>query len=145
MDGTPTGRFAELVRAPEPVLREHLDEAALLIAAHANLGLDVEHYRGRLDDLAARDARVRVFHHATPGGAPRARNLAIREARAEWVTGIDDDDEFMPGRLAALSAVAQAFETSGVKFSLLYTQDEVVSPHRTGTTRKPCWRQTRSW
>jgi regulator of sirC expression with transglutaminase-like and TPR domain len=54
VDGTPTGRFAELVRAPEPVLREHLDEAALLIAAHANLGLDIEHYRRRLDDLAAR-------------------------------------------------------------------------------------------
>jgi regulator of sirC expression with transglutaminase-like and TPR domain len=54
VDGTPTGRFAELVRAPEPVLRAHLDEAALLIAAHAHPGLDIEHYRRRLDELAAR-------------------------------------------------------------------------------------------
>jgi glycosyltransferase involved in cell wall biosynthesis len=91
-----------------------------------------------LDDLAARDPRVRVFHHDTPGGAPRARNKAIREARGEWITGIDDDDEFLPGRLAAFVSVAQAYETSGVNFSLLYTQDLVVSPERTGTTRKPC-------
>lgn len=91
-----------------------------------------------LDALAARDDRVRVFHHTTSLGAPRARNRAIREARGDWVTGLDDDDEFMPERLAALSAVAQAFEVSGVKFSLLYTQDVVVSPKRTGVTRKPC-------
>ena len=73
---------------------------------------------GYLDDLAARDARVRVFHHDQPGGAPRARNKAIREARGSWVTGIDDDDEFLPGRLAALSSVAHAYEISGVAFSL---------------------------
>ena len=54
MEGTPTGRFAELVRSPEPVLRAHLDEAALLIAAHARIGLDVDHYRRRLDELAGR-------------------------------------------------------------------------------------------
>ena len=54
MDGTPTARFAQLVNGPESELREHLDEAALLIAAHARPGLDIDHYRGRLDELAAR-------------------------------------------------------------------------------------------
>ena len=52
MEGTPTGRFAELVRASDDVLRDHLDEATLLIAAHARPGLDVEGYRRRLDELA---------------------------------------------------------------------------------------------
>jgi glycosyltransferase involved in cell wall biosynthesis len=91
-----------------------------------------------LDALAASDPRVRAFHHGTPGGAPRARNRALREARGDWVTGLDDDDEFLPGRLATLAAVARAYENGGVPFSLLYTQDEVVSPRRTGTTHKPC-------
>jgi regulator of sirC expression with transglutaminase-like and TPR domain len=50
----PTDRFADLVRGPEDVLGRHLDEAALLIAAHARPELDVEAYRGRLDELAAR-------------------------------------------------------------------------------------------
>ena len=44
-------RFAELVSRPEPAIP--LDEAALLIAATAQPGLDVEAHLARLDDLAA--------------------------------------------------------------------------------------------
>lgn len=46
-----TERFATLVGRPEGV--SQLDEPALLIAAHARPGLDVEVERSRLDDLAA--------------------------------------------------------------------------------------------
>jgi regulator of sirC expression with transglutaminase-like and TPR domain len=49
---TPTDRFAALVQGPEAALP--LDEAALLLAAHAELGLDVAGQLARLDDLAAR-------------------------------------------------------------------------------------------
>ena len=49
----PTDRFARLVRAPKADLDANLDTAALLIAAHANPGLDIEAHRGRLDELAA--------------------------------------------------------------------------------------------
>ncbi len=45
-----TARFAELVRRPDADIP--LDEGALLIAAHAYPGLDVERERGRLDELA---------------------------------------------------------------------------------------------
>jgi regulator of sirC expression with transglutaminase-like and TPR domain len=54
VQATPTDRFAALVRAPEPERRDHLGEAALLIAAHAHVGLDVDRYLAELDDLAAR-------------------------------------------------------------------------------------------
>jgi regulator of sirC expression with transglutaminase-like and TPR domain len=47
----PTSRFAALVRGPED--RLPLDEAALLSAAHAYPGLDVDAELGALDDLAA--------------------------------------------------------------------------------------------
>jgi glycosyltransferase involved in cell wall biosynthesis len=127
-------RCTLLQRAVASVLSQTHPDFELLIVNDGS----VDGTAAYLDDLAARDERVRVFHHAQPGGAPRARNKAIREARGSWVTGIDDDDEYLPGRLAALSSVAQAYESSGVAFSLLYTQDEVVSPARTGRTRKPC-------
>ena len=39
---------------------------------------------------------IRLEH---AGGAPAARNLAIREARGLLVTGIDDDDVWLPRRL----------------------------------------------
>lgn len=48
-----TARFVDLVRGPERELAFALDEAALLIAAHATSGLDVAAYRDRLDRLAA--------------------------------------------------------------------------------------------
>ncbi|MEA2931608.1 MAG: hypothetical protein QOI56_393 [Actinomycetota bacterium] len=47
----PTARFTQLVQGPEDELA--LDEAALLIAAHAYPDLDVERELARLDDLAA--------------------------------------------------------------------------------------------
>ena len=46
----PTERFAELLARPEAVVAA--GEAALLIAAHAHPGLDVDAWLGRLDDLA---------------------------------------------------------------------------------------------
>lgn len=96
-----------------------------------------------LDRLAAAEPRLRVIRHDAPRGAPQARNAALRAADAEWITGLDDDDEFMPGRLAALLALTGAFDAAGVAFSALYTQDEVVRgravPPR--ITTKPCCAQ----
>lgn len=49
----PTDRFARLVQGPKGVLDANLDTAALLIAAHARPGLDVDAHLRTLDDLAA--------------------------------------------------------------------------------------------
>lgn len=48
-----TARFVELVGASEAVVASRLDEAALLIAAHAHPGLEVAGYLAELDELAA--------------------------------------------------------------------------------------------
>ena len=62
-----TERFTELVRRPDGDIP--LDEAALLIAAHARPRLDVDAYLARLDDLAA---------GAPAGPAPEAANDLAR-------------------------------------------------------------------
>ena len=43
------------------------------------------------DEYAIKDTRFRVFHKDN-GGVCSARNLALKEARGEWVTFIDGDD-----------------------------------------------------
>jgi regulator of sirC expression with transglutaminase-like and TPR domain len=48
-----TDRFARLVRGHAGDLDGNLDRAALLIAAHAHPGLDVDAYLARLDELAS--------------------------------------------------------------------------------------------
>ncbi|WP_342733658.1 glycosyltransferase [Bradyrhizobium sp. B117] len=47
------------------------------------------------------EPRLVVFNQRVAGGAPRARNLAIRSARGQFITGLDDDDEFRPRRIEA--------------------------------------------
>lgn len=51
--GRATVRFRELVTGPADELAAAFDEAVLLVAAHAQPGLDIPAYRARLDELAA--------------------------------------------------------------------------------------------
>lgn len=52
----PTARFESLVQGPDPAIP--LDELALLVAAHADPDLDVDHWLGALDDVALRTRRA---------------------------------------------------------------------------------------
>jgi glycosyltransferase involved in cell wall biosynthesis len=45
------------------------------------------------------DPRLRVIGLPQKGGAPNARNVGAREARAPWVAYLDDDDEWLPDKL----------------------------------------------
>lgn len=53
-----------------------------------------------LEALQKRESRVRVFQLAVAKGPSHARNLAISQAKGEFITGIDDDDEFLSNRLS---------------------------------------------
>lgn len=102
--------------------------ASVLAQTHRTLELLVvndgsrDATRSYLDALACRHPNVRVFHHDETLGAPRARNEAIRAARGEWVTGLDDDDEFEPSRVEVLLSCALLLERAGVPFSAVYSQ-----------------------
>lgn len=50
----------------------------------------------------AADPRVRAFHFDAPRGAQAARNFALAQARYDLVTGLDDDDTWLPDRLRQL-------------------------------------------
>jgi glycosyltransferase involved in cell wall biosynthesis len=45
------------------------------------------------------DCRVRVIRHARPVGVSAARNRGAVEARAEWLSFLDDDDLWAPDKL----------------------------------------------
>ncbi len=92
--------------------------------------------REYLDALAATHDWVRVFHHASPHGAPRSRNEAIRASTGEWITGLDDDDEFEPHRIEALLGYALQMERIGVPFSAVYSQYNTVRGADVSPTKK---------
>jgi glycosyltransferase involved in cell wall biosynthesis len=53
------------------------------------------------------DDRLRVVGSPVPAGAPAARNLGVQHARAEWTALLDDDDEWLPAKLATQLALAR--------------------------------------
>ena len=57
--------------------------------------------------LEDEDDRVRLIVRATNGGVSTARNDGLGIARGNWVTPLDADDSFEPGRLAAMLAEAE--------------------------------------
>jgi len=55
--------------------------------------------REYLDSLVESEPQVKVIHNKKPKGACHARNLAIKSADGFFVTGLDDDDFFLPERI----------------------------------------------
>ena len=55
-------------------------------------------------DLVKKNNQVRYLRNPKPKGACSARNLGIFAARGEFITGLDDDDEFTNDRLERLLA-----------------------------------------
>lgn len=54
------------------------------------------------------DSRVRVVSLNENVGGSEARNIGIREARGSWIAMLDDDDEWLPEKLARqMAAVSQ--------------------------------------
>jgi glycosyltransferase involved in cell wall biosynthesis len=47
------------------------------------------------------DRRLRVVALPARGGAPNARNAGVRAARGRWTALLDDDDEWLPHKLAS--------------------------------------------
>jgi glycosyltransferase involved in cell wall biosynthesis len=54
------------------------------------------------------DDRLRIVELPESGGAPNARNVGAREARARWTALLDDDDEWLPTKLAVQLELAAA-------------------------------------
>jgi len=77
--------------------------------------------------LAARETRVIAIAQAANAGPSAARNVAIAATEAPWLTILDADDFFIPGRLAALHAHAGDADFIG---------DSLI---RTTTLAPPVW------
>jgi glycosyltransferase involved in cell wall biosynthesis len=91
-------RSALLSRCIASILSQTYRNLELLIVDDAS----TDDTREILQAYSRADARVRLYHHERAVGAPAARNLAIRHAQGEFLTGMDDDDVMLPNRLETL-------------------------------------------
>lgn len=112
-------REALLRRAVNSVLTQTYTALELVVVDDGS----TDATRTYLDTIRTQDARIRVIRNEDSLGAPLSRNLAIRAARGEFVTGLDDDDYFHPQRIAAFVAQWRLHEQIGERFSCLFSQD----------------------
>ena len=78
-----------------------------------------------LQDYAAKDERIKVIHLSKNGGQAHARNVALKEARGEYVCFLDSDDWFAPDSLKTCSDVLDKYpDTDSVLFRLMMYYDE---------------------
>ena len=89
-----------------------------------------------LHRVSQREQRVRYVRHESSAGAARARNAAIELAEGDFITGLDDDDLFMPMRVKLLLQYWQLLVSSGEKPACLYTQDWCSSGGRRSASKK---------
>jgi glycosyltransferase involved in cell wall biosynthesis len=63
---------------------------------------------------------VKLIHNQKSLGACVARNQAIEQASGDFITGLDDDDIFLPHRVEAFIKEWRRQEQSGQRFSCLF-------------------------
>jgi len=97
------GRPELLLRAVRSVLAQTLREIEAVVVID---GQDLATERA-LEALAREDGRVRVIALQVSVGGSDARNRGVAEASGKWIAFLDDDDEWLPGKLEAqIEAVA---------------------------------------
>lgn len=89
-------RCSTLQKAVASVLRQTYTNYELIIVDDAS----TDGTWGYLQSI--QNEKIRIFRNDSSKGAPYCRNLAIKSAKGRFVTGLDDDDEFLPKRLEAL-------------------------------------------
>ncbi|MET4322941.1 glycosyltransferase [Bradyrhizobium sp. RT5a] len=130
----PTHNRVELLAAAiRSVLAQQFTDFELIVVDDAS----TDGTASFLESVAASDRRVRFIRNHRPCGAPVSRNKAISQACGEFVTGLDDDDQFAPQRLGELHAYWSTLSRCNVATSCIYTQDVLISDEReVGITKK---------
>jgi glycosyltransferase involved in cell wall biosynthesis len=111
------GRPALLLRAVASVLGQTMADLELIVVVD---GMDAASLAA-LDGVG--DARLTVIANAVSRGAAGARNMGAGLARGAWLAFLDDDDVWLPEKLARQMAFAQG------RAPALYTcLNRVISP-----------------
>jgi glycosyltransferase involved in cell wall biosynthesis len=102
----PTYQRAELLRRSISSVTSQGDDFLEIIVADDASPDDTQQV---LAALRSEEPRLRHVRRSVNGGNAATRNAGVAEAQGEWVTFLDDDDEMLPGFLAAMrSALATA-------------------------------------
>jgi glycosyltransferase involved in cell wall biosynthesis len=89
-------------------------------------------------ELAALDdPRVRVLRNDRPRGVAAARNLALEQVTAPWVSFLDDDDVWAPAHLATMMQAVRNAEASAERVGIVFSGHVDIDRDRRATGVAP--------
>ena len=112
-------RIGLLTPAVESVLSQTYDAIELIVVDDASSDGTADFLRQR----AGADCRLRFIRNTTSRGGSASHNIAITSSKGTFVTGLDDDDEFLPDRIEAFVDFWNDLTERGVKASCVYAQE----------------------
>ncbi|MNK67248.1 GalNAc(5)-diNAcBac-PP-undecaprenol beta-1,3-glucosyltransferase [compost metagenome] len=89
-------RLGLLKKAIDSVIQQTYDNWELIVVNDGS----TDGTKDFLDKLVSENSKIKAIHHIESQGACVSRNDAIFSATGEFITGLDDDDEFTTDRLA---------------------------------------------
>jgi glycosyltransferase involved in cell wall biosynthesis len=104
-----------LKRAVNSVLSQTHRPIELIVVSDGSDDGTCDYVNGLIENIS-----ISLIHNDTSVGACAARNQAIDVAQGEFITGLDDDDIFLPHRLATFLAEWRRQQEKGVRFSCLF-------------------------
>jgi glycosyltransferase involved in cell wall biosynthesis len=108
-------RVALLQRAVESVLVQTYRNIELIIVSDGSTDGTREYVESIKSDIS-----IKFIDNSISLGACAARNQAINISAGKFITGLDDDDYFMPNRILSFLSEWESNEAKGYKFSCLF-------------------------
>ena len=129
------GRPKLVVRAVETALCQTFRDLEVIVV------LDGSDPQTQQALRAMDDPRLRILPLDQPKGGSEARNAGVRHAAGSWIAFLDDDDEWLPEKIAKQMAVALASDAPYpvVTTRLIARKDagETIWPRRTPRNGEP--------
>lgn len=119
-------RLPLLKRAVLSVKKQTYQNIEIFIVDNGSTDGTIEY----LKQIADENENIRFHSFAKNEGACRARNYAIKHSQGVYATGLDDDDEFLPTRIADLVEAFEdkyAFVCSGYIWDYGQTQRPILN------------------
>ncbi|MGY4626700.1 glycosyltransferase [Bradyrhizobium sp. USDA 4486] len=120
-----------LERAIASVLRQTYANFELIIVDDGS----TDGTSGYLTELGKIEQRVTIVANPKPLGPSKCRNMAVRLAKGEFVSGLDDDDEFTPDRLERFVAYWHELSQYSTGPFCLFSQSVFVNGDNRRITR----------
>lgn len=123
-------RVEMLKRAVESVLNQTYTNLEVIIVDDCSPDNTLEY----LAQISQQDSRVRYFQNETNSGACVSRNKAINEAKGEFITGLDDDDYFLPERIESFVISWSSIRSKHPEMICLYSN--ILEKRKDGNFKK---------